>query len=124
MDDTCKQCGKCCTAILPISDVEISAIKKYIKNKKIKPQIVSATRTFVNRCPFLTDENKCVIYNTRFDICKYYLCYAKEIKIFDHKNKSIKNLWEIFYPSIKFTEVPDIEAMDSLYQSKKKKAGF
>ena len=77
----CIRCGNCCSDFLPLSKREIKDIRRYIKKHNIKRQ----AHTFVPlnitadaldaTCPFYSHlEKKCVIYETRPDICREFKC--------------------------------------------------
>lgn len=79
-DGKCVGCGKCCSAILPLSIQEIQNIKQYIKQHHIKDQKhIPPTRepVFDLTCPFLNENGtnqKCMIYPVRGEICKSFIC--------------------------------------------------
>ena len=76
----CSGCGSCCTAFLPMTDGEINAIKRYIREHDIKPCNhgfrAPLTKPAVDMiCPFRDDKHRiCTIYEVRPLICKAYQC--------------------------------------------------
>ena len=77
INNKCSNCGQCCSDILPLDKFEISKIKNYINQHKIKEckhsncfeKILDFT------CPFRDNENKiCLIYPVRPQICKTFIC--------------------------------------------------
>jgi Fe-S-cluster containining protein len=74
----CSKCGSCCSALLPLKKSEIDRLKRLIKARHIKPHeqplIVNAVDL---TCPFLTDDNKCSIYDERPFICRVFKCDTK-----------------------------------------------
>ena len=88
----CNNCGKCCTNILLLRMDEIDKIRKHIKQKGIIPnnknspvlffdtpnvssdKNINYNISYVDRCPFLSDENQCNIYSVRPQICKTFFC--------------------------------------------------
>lgn len=95
----CQQCGKCCANILLLSNTEIKRIKKYIQNNKIKPiNRQSVMLPYQDICPFLTQDNKCSIYEVRPTICKRYQCYKTPDYDLDYRNLQATNILKTFYP--------------------------
>lgn len=76
----CTQCGNCCSNLLPMTDNEIDAIRKYIKKHNIKEHrhiLPLAEPTLDLTCPFLNDSKpneKCDIYEVRPRICRDFIC--------------------------------------------------
>lgn len=77
-DGKCSQCGQCCGRYLPISEKELKEIKRYVKKHRIKPQrhlMPSVEPTLDLTCPLRNDsERKCMAYNVRPAICKFFRC--------------------------------------------------
>lgn len=77
-DGKCSNCGNCCTNLLPMSDKEVSRIKKYIKANNIKEykHLIPLLNTSVDMtCPFRNDDKKiCTIYEVRPEICRQFVC--------------------------------------------------
>lgn len=78
----CIQCGECCSNFLPMTDAEIAAVARYIKDHGIKPMrhfpAVLMRPMFDMCCPFLDtkkDKEKCTIYPARPAICKRFSCH-------------------------------------------------
>lgn len=82
MDFKCRQCGKCCSNLLPLSEQDIKIIKSR-KNLKENRRLFEKNWNAV--CPFLNTHNKCDIYEDRPDICRHYTCYAFDNKIYSDK---------------------------------------
>jgi hypothetical protein len=81
----CTGCGECCSNILPMTNDEISVIKKYIKQNDIKEHVhvvaPLANPTLDMTCPFLDDSKsceKCTIYEVRPKICRDFICDPKQ----------------------------------------------
>ncbi len=78
----CRECGACCSDILPVTKSEIREIKRYVKLHNIKPKDYSfAVYALPNcqdrTCPFLDiskQDKKCMIYEVRPSICKDFVC--------------------------------------------------
>lgn len=76
----CTQCGQCCSNILPMTEDEISVIRRYIKKHHIKEHkhiLPLAEPTMDMTCPFLDTGKsceKCRIYPVRPEICKQFIC--------------------------------------------------
>ena len=80
----CTGCGKCCSNLLPMTDEEITTIKKYVKRYNIKENkhfVPLATPTIDMTCPFLDDSKsceKCKIYEVRPKVCRDFICDLKQ----------------------------------------------
>lgn len=78
VDGKCSDCGNCCSDFLPISEKEIKAIRRYIRQNNIKEQkhIVPTAQVSMDwTCPFRDNTNKrCVIYPVRPAICRDFKC--------------------------------------------------
>lgn len=76
----CKQCGGCCSNLLPMTDEEIETIRKYIRRYHIKEHkhILPLANPILDlTCPFLNDSKKtekCEIYSVRPKICQDFIC--------------------------------------------------
>lgn len=71
----CSGCGSCCSNALPLSENEVSRIKKYIKEHNIKEQRHNMISGVDMTCPFRDDTNKkCLIYEIRPAICRQFMC--------------------------------------------------
>jgi len=85
----CTQCGQCCSNLLPMTDEEISVIRKYIKRHHIKEHrhfLPLAEPTVDMTCPFLNDSKKtekCDIYEVRPKICRDFICCRNGLEPFD-----------------------------------------
>ena len=86
----CTGCGSCCSNVLPMTENEISTIRKYIKKHNIKEHrhnLPTVEPTIDMTCPFLDDSkkcDKCDIYAVRPRICRDFICCpSKRPKIND-----------------------------------------
>lgn len=74
----CSGCGECCSNLLPLTDKEIEAIRRYIQKHKIKENIKQFPLADVSldmTCPFRNNEKRiCEIYAVRPAICRVYMC--------------------------------------------------
>ena len=71
----CSKCGGCCSCMLPLKPEEIRFMKNLIKEKNLKPHTQPVVvRAIDLTCPFLTDDNKCSIYDNRPYICRIFKC--------------------------------------------------
>lgn len=86
----CSGCGNCCSALLPVSDMEIKHIKRYMKQHDVKehssctPEDVKYDLT----CPFMDStkpDHKCDIYPVRPLICRSFICSKPKMKIEEAK---------------------------------------
>lgn len=82
VDGKCSQCGGCCSNRLPLTNQEVKELKELIKKKRLKPishlPVVIATPAIDMMCPFMDQNNQCVIYEQRPMICKVYCCNKSE----------------------------------------------
>ncbi len=118
-----KDCDKCCSSVLPLSDYEINKIKKYIRRNNIQPNNPNADLNnpkFVDICPFRTS-NGCSIYVNRPSVCKWFNCFGNKGK-FDHSDKHLVNMLLEFYPDEVCASQPNIEFLDLQYQESKHRA--
>lgn len=85
---TCTCCGKCCMDTLPLTPLDISRIKQYVRKHKIKPIFHGLNHNWApprdDVCPFYdptVSVEHCKIYPVRPIICKHYICrgYADPI---------------------------------------------
>lgn len=77
VDGECSRCGGCCGDFLPLDDIDIKNLKKYIRKHNIKP----AHKAFINpqhidmTCPFRDEKNRsCMVYPARPEICQVFQC--------------------------------------------------
>ena len=95
---SCKNCGKCCANILMLSKEEISNIKDYINKNNIK--LINRNhiglKEDVNICPFLSNENKCNIYEVRPSICRSYNCNKEHSGIMNYSGVKAINMLMTF----------------------------
>lgn len=102
----CTECGECCGRFLPMSDGEVRAIKRYVKENNIKTcrhGVLLNAQAIDLACPFLDESkrtHKCRIYKARPLICRLYKCnkeYDKEAeKRFWKQKSSVVDMWEVF----------------------------
>ncbi len=87
----CTQCGKCCGNLLPMTNEEISIIRKYIKRHSIKEHrhLLPLAEPIIDMtCPFLNDDKKtekCDVYRVRPRICRDFICCPSGRKPLDLK---------------------------------------
>lgn len=88
---SCKGCGKCCTSYLPVLPKEVDEIRKYLRTHNVKVREYGE-----DVCPFLTEENKCGIYNSRPSYCRAFECSkdskTKELPL---ERYTIRNFYKI-----------------------------
>ena len=68
------ECGKCCSNVLPLTEIEIKDMKKLAK----KENKLLLDKNWYIRCPFLSYDNKCDIYKNRPKICREYASVKKD----------------------------------------------
>lgn len=92
-NNMCTQCGECCSNLLPMTDKEVSLIRKYVKKHQIKEQVVSnvpfADHVIDLTCPFLDKskkQEKCTIYSVRPAICRYFVCNHEPFEALKHED--------------------------------------
>lgn len=74
----CSKCGSCCSTFLPLKKSEIDCLRQLIKKRHIKPHTQPLVVNAIDlTCPFLTDDNKCSIYDERPFICRIFKCDTK-----------------------------------------------
>ena len=100
----CIKCGDCCTAFLPLSEEDITVIKKYLSTHEIKPEHNSTHDAIDMLCPFLSNKRLCLIYEVRPLICRVFKCNKtveqanqRYKKLFMKINISHKNMWSVFF---------------------------
>lgn len=81
----CSGCGRCCSNNIPLTKKEIKELKQIVKKRKLKPtwNIALTNMRNYSNCPFLTNDNKCLIYQDRPQICKSFKCDMQKKKVFD-----------------------------------------
>lgn len=72
------ECGKCCSNVLPLTEIEIKDMKKLAK----KENKLLLDKNWYMRCPFLSYDNKCDIYKNRPRICMEYDCNKFESNVY------------------------------------------
>ena len=83
----CTCCGNCCTALLPMTKVELKTIQRYVKRKHIKIEKHDGCY-FDLTCPFRDDEKRiCTVYEVRPQICRDFKCDKPQKKIDDSKER-------------------------------------
>lgn len=101
----CIGCGRCCSALLPISNKEIKDIKRYVKKKHIKLAVHCAPAVNVvdMTCPFLDESKrcgKCLVYPVRPKICRTFQCNQPPSQIKENKDQFWKDrqgvyMWDV-----------------------------
>lgn len=82
----CTGCGQCCSNVLPMTDIEIQRISKYIKRyniKECKHFVPTKEPALDMSCPFLDtskNKDKCKIYEVRPQICRDFICNPQKRK--------------------------------------------
>ena len=107
----CMDCGNCCGNFIPLSEVEVYRIRKYIKDHNIcrqKPLFIPGPwvkPTMHNQCPFLMDkdEHRCAIYPVRPDVCREWSCHdpvhnerLRDVAL--NNDLRITNMYMTFFP--------------------------
>lgn len=115
----CSRCGECCSDMLPMTQMEIIRIAKYIQKNKIKPQC--KIRLFPEivadmLCPFFDKtQRKCLVYEVRPDICRKFICSNSEQKIYNDK-RNVYNKSGVIDISMHHTFVRDEKIKQFLEQ--------
>lgn len=122
-----KNCGKCCSSILPLSQNEADKINKYLKDHEVKfhNHNVIFLDTYQDICPFLNEDGRCGIYPVRPEVCQTFMCNAPN-QHYNHNGKHLINMIISFGPSDVFLPktTPNLKELDKEYQAKKKQVGF
>lgn len=102
----CSSCGQCCGNLLPLSVSDISRIKKYIKDRNIKPCnhfLPTVVPLPDMTCPFRDNDKKiCTIYQVKPTICSDFRCdkakkgFVPCKEMFENEFK-IVNMRELFF---------------------------
>lgn len=75
--EACKGCGSCCAMYLPATKRELKRIRKYAKERGIKPVFQPIM------CPWLGSDGLCKVYEVRPNICRIYDCRKhKDMSLF------------------------------------------
>lgn len=126
IDGECAMCGRCCSAVLCVSDSEVSKIKHYLGQH---PEVKMIDRNnvlqkdFIDVCPFLSEENRCQIYEVRPEICRRFICSKYKSagnKPLNHRNKKIINMITTFNNTGTTPNAPDLKELNKFYEEKKK----
>ena len=106
-DGKCSNCGRCCADLLPVSNVEIDKIRRYLRKHPVKEHVhflPTARPIFDMTCPFRNDrERRCDIYEVRPAICRDFQCDKprKQIeadKAMYHGKYGIVSMRAVFFP--------------------------
>ena len=90
----CSKCGNCCAAMIPITRQEEKRIKRYIKDKEIKPEPFQIGNNMNLQCCFYDRENKkCKIYEVRPNICRSFKCNKKESELNKEREENHKRAY-------------------------------
>lgn len=69
---SCLGCGECCSRFLSLSEPDKARLLAYVLQHGIEQ---TPERAEVDlRCPYLTDERTCAVYDARPAICRAYRC--------------------------------------------------
>jgi Fe-S-cluster containining protein len=117
----CSNCGKCCTNILLLTADEITKIKKFINFNKIKPVNRNNFLTsYVDICPFLSNDKKCLIYEVRPQICQNFICKTEyDDKFLNYKQIKAINMLKTFFPN-EYCEDVDLTEINNRLRNFKK----
>lgn len=104
-DGKCSGCGNCCSNLLPMSQKEVDAIRRYIEKHNIKEcrhLLPVATPTIDITCPFRDNDNSCCrIYEARPEICKQFICDSEKRAKHNRKllgqTRTIRDVREEFF---------------------------
>lgn len=113
---------------IPLTQQDITRITKYVKEHNVKPIVhfVGPVADCVDcMCPFLGQNNKCVIYDFRPTICKAFRCNLPPTEIVKRlselgftKTQPVCNMRRTFFPESLTENDKKIHAgMLMLYQS-------
>lgn len=92
-DGECSRCNQCCGGVLPITQLELKTIRRYVREKNIKPVASLAAimvKPFDMSCPFAAS-GKCNIYEVRPQICRLFICSMDAEKIYKQKEELYQN---------------------------------
>ena len=110
-DGQCSNCGACCSNFLPMSREEISRIKLYLRSHRVSEQRHNAAAGIDATCPFRDEaKRRCLIYPTRPEICKGFMCnipprvLAERKRLF-HLNREMTDLRLVFFGNDECQEV-------------------
>lgn len=103
----CSQCGGCCSSLIPITDQELTYMRRYADKISFKPEIPNCDPTVIYlKCPFLDAKtNACAIYPARPDVCRAFSChnsttanmaaYQAHARV-DKPNAKVQNVWKAY----------------------------
>ena len=126
IDGKCSGCGACCSAILCVSDAEVSKIKHYLGQHpevKMIDRNNALQKDFIDICPFLGEEKKCQIYEVRPEICRRFICSKYQNvdnQPLNHRNKKIINMITTFNQTGTCPNAPNLKELNKFYEEKKK----
>ena len=126
IDGKCSGCGACCSAVLCVSDAEVSKIRGYLGEHpevKMIDRNNALQKDFIDICPFLSEEKKCQIYEVRPEICRRFICSKYQNvdnQPLNHRNKKIINMITTFNQTGKCPNAPNIKELNKFYEEKKK----
>lgn len=122
----CSGCGRCCSAILCVSKAELLRIHRYLR-KHPEVKLINrndvVNKEFKDVCPFLTEENKCGIYDYRPEICRHFVCsnyLSQGAPPMDHRGKTVVNMITEFMPDSPCPSAPDLTEINQFYEQKKR----
>lgn len=99
----CSHCGACCGSVIPVTEKELKALRKWSKKNNFHPELPPGDVVYLH-CPFLNKkEGKCEAYVVRPEICRVFKCDEDTSKIMAAYAKTAgseepepTNIWSIF----------------------------
>lgn len=126
-DGECSQCGRCCSAILPVNPNQILRIKKYLKkHPEIKPHNYTPilSKDFMDICPFLSEDKKCMIYEVRPSVCEHFSCARfkdPNYKPMDYRQVKLINMFTTFSDE-PCPQAPNLDGLNEILEDQKERA--
>lgn len=78
IDGKCSNCGECCSDLLPLTDAEVSKLKRYAAAHNLKEHRQAPffdQKATDLTCPFRNEQTKrCDVYPVRPLICREFIC--------------------------------------------------
>ena len=74
----CKRCGHCCEInILAVTGAELARMRAFAREHEVLPADFGGA----DRCPFLSDEGSCRIWEARPQVCRLATCQAARFEV-------------------------------------------